>query len=113
MSVEPVRLSSKLLKTESGYKHWCPGCKCHHEYFVDKPTEKGARWSFNGNVHMPSFHASMHITAGPYVDDEDPRWNMPETTLCHYLLIDGVIQFLGDCAHALKDQRVALPDLPD
>jgi hypothetical protein len=109
---EPVLLSPKLSRTASGYQHWCPGCQVHHEYFVDQPAPGGASWSFNGNVHMPSFQPSMHITYGPWVDDEDPSIVIPKTTRCHYFLTDGVTQFLGDCEHDLKGMRMNLPDLP-
>jgi hypothetical protein len=109
---QEVRVSLKLIRTESGYKHWCPGCNNFHEFFVDKPAPSGASWNFNGNVHMPSFGPSMHITYGPWTDDEDPSIHIPKTTQCHYILTDGVIQFCGDCEHVMSGMRVALPDLP-
>lgn len=113
MTPEPTRLSAQLLKTQSGYMHWCPGCNCHHEFFVEQPAEGGARWNFNDNVVQPTFHPSMHITVGPYEDPEEPEWNMPKKTVCHYFLTEGVIHFLGDCDHPYKDMRVVLPNLPE
>jgi hypothetical protein len=113
MNQEGVRISPKLIKTPSGYKHWCPGCNSYHEYFVDGPAPSGALWSFNGNSMMPSFQPSMHISYGPWTDDVDSAIHIPKTTQCHYYLTDGVIQFLGDCEHVMKGMRVALPDLPD
>jgi hypothetical protein len=39
----------------------------------------------------------------------DPRFG----SVCHSFVTDGRIQFLGDCTHALANQTVELPDLPD
>ena len=32
---------------------------------------------------------------------------------CHYILTDGVLNFCGDCTHALRGQSVPLPELPE
>lgn len=113
---KPVRLSSKLLLPEAGiYRHWCPGCKNAHDFYVGVPAPRtNARWLFlNGNLQNPSFHPSMSISVGPYVDQEDPSDNIEKTVLCHYILTAGVINFLGDCQHELKGQQVILPDFPE
>lgn len=54
----------------------------------------------------------MHITYGPWTDEEDPSIHIPKTTQCHYFLTGGVIEFLGDCEHNLKGMKMPLPDLP-
>ncbi len=111
----PVRLSKKLVLVGPGiYRHWCPGCKCGHDFYTKEPAPRTkAMWIFNGNVDFPTFTHSMHITVGPIEDPEEPEWNMPKTTLCHYILTVGVLNFLGDCQHALKGQQVLLPDMPE
>lgn len=34
------------------------------------------------------------------------------STICHYFIKAGRIEFCGDCTHALKGQTVDLPDFP-
>jgi len=70
---------------------FCPGCKKGH-YFDTKV------WTFNGDMDKPTIRASI-LT---YASDPSKR--------CHSLVTDGKIEFLGDCAHALKGQTVDLPD---
>lgn len=96
----------KIYQGKNGlYWHWCPGCQSMHKFYVDKPTSKGARWSYNGNPEKPSFHPSMHISV---FNEEDNK----HTTLCHYFLKNGVINFLGDSTnHKLRD-FVPLPEIP-
>ena len=103
------QLSAKLRKTDSGYSHWCPACEEMHNFYVDKPTHKGARWSFDGNVNRPTFAPSMNISS-PACD-----WGDGEHTpamRCHYILTVGQIQFCGDCTHAMVGKVIELPDLP-
>jgi hypothetical protein len=81
-----------------------------HVFYVDEPTQKGARWTWDGNVERPSFSPSMNISS-PGVEwgegDFTPEYR------CHYFLRDGVIDFLGDCTHHLRGQKVPLPALPE
>lgn len=55
------QISAKLRKTTHGYSHWCPACESMHMFYVDQPTRKGAKWSFNGDLTAPSFTPSMNI----------------------------------------------------
>ncbi len=98
------QLGGKLRKTVEGYVHWCPACEEMHVFFVDRPTRKGARWGFDGNVDAPTFTPSMNITVGP---DEDGK-----VERCHYFLRVGQLEFCGDSTHALAGRTVPLPDLP-
>lgn len=91
--------------TASGYAHWCPACESMHAFATDAPQRNGAKWTFDGNLAAPSFSPSMHITIGP-----DPDDGHIET--CHYFLRNGMLQYLGDCTHALSGQTVPLPELP-
>ena len=38
----------------------------------------------------------------------DPRFS----SVCHSFVTDGLIQFLGDCTHALAGQTVDMPPWP-
>lgn len=93
-----------------GIGHWCPGCQSGHEITIDEPNASGARWSFDGNVDAPTFSPSINMQINP----KGHRHYQPDikTTVCHYFIRAGRIEFLGDCTHALRGQTVELPDVP-
>jgi hypothetical protein len=97
-----------------GWSHWCPGCKAMHHFAVDGPQRNGARWTFDGNLDRPTFSPSMNIRTGRFAD---PIWRDPDgddlSSVCHYFLRGGMLQFLGDSTHALAGQTVPLPELPE
>jgi hypothetical protein len=64
-------------------------------FAVTEPFYNGARWTFDGNSDKPTFSPSMNIVGR-----------------CHYLLKEGMLQFLGDCNHELAGKIVPLPELP-
>lgn len=106
-----ARLSPKLRSTATGIAHWCPACESPHVY-TTKPGERVC-WSFDGNVERPSFAPSMLIRTGRFVDPnfvEEPGENL--SSICHYFLTGGRLQFCGDSTHALAGQTVDLPDWP-
>jgi hypothetical protein len=76
-------------KVQWGY--FCPGCKKFH--YVG-PEHHG----FNGDLERPTFTPSVFKNWEP---------------ICHAYINDGMIQFLGDSWHELKNQTVELPDVPD
>lgn len=87
-----VQVSAKLRRGEGRYFHWCPGCNAMHQL----PD----RWTFDGNLGRPTFTPSfLHDGSRP-------------ERRCHYILTAGILNFCGDCHHALKGQSVPLPDLP-
>lgn len=97
--------------TNGGYAHFCPACHRMHAFAVDGPFRNGAQWTFNGNIDAPTFNPSMHIKVNtPDMGaDYQPK---AMSSVCHYFLRDGQIQFLGDCTHAMAGQTVPLPELP-
>jgi hypothetical protein len=108
-------LTNKLHKSsEFVYKHWCGGCKQKHLIPVAGATEEHtsitARWSFNGNIHAPTFSPSIHIHANA---DWDGTGVLRDKTICHYFIVDGIIQYLGDCDHELAGQNVPMFDMPE
>lgn len=85
----------------------CPGCDLSdgsglHILPVNTNKTKPA-WTWNGNLEAPTVSPSILTKGGgkvlPYV--------------CHSYLKAGIFEFLGDCTHALVNQHVAMPDLPD
>ena len=101
-------------RTESGLSHWCPGCGEMHNI----PSS----WTFNGDLNRPTFSPSVKITGKQTVKDARGEWTGewvrgPDgkaiDDCCHYILTDGMLNFCGDSVHALKGQRVPLPELPE
>lgn len=104
------RLGTKLRRLTTSLAHWCPACKRMHVFAVESPFRNGAQWKWDGNVELPTFTPSMNIRTNP---PEDPHYQpQAMSSVCHYFLTKGVIQFLGDCTHAMKGQHVPLPELP-
>lgn len=105
-------------------RFWCPGCQCAHDVWFSGPNEmRGARWTFNGNYDKPTFQPSILVqgtefTAKGKADYEawmasgyPPRNGQgfeSRPTRCHTFVTDGVIQFLGDCTHALAGRTVPM-----
>lgn len=114
---EPVqifrRLSAKLVIRQGyhypasswTYAHWCPACNSLHDFAIDQAFTNGARWTWDGDVQLPTMTPSMNITIGPYGDGK--------MNICHYYLSKGKLLFLNDCTHGLSAQTVDLPDIPD
>lgn len=75
-------------------------------------------WTFNDNFACPTFTPSVLVT---YLHPEGHDNDNPAPVgyngklvegRCHSFVIDGKIQFLLDCTHALAGQIVDLPELP-
>jgi hypothetical protein len=110
-----MALISRILRngTDGRLIWWCPGCDMAHT--IQTGQGNGPRWGWNGNVEKPTFTPSVLVTWGIYAD---PNWK-PEpddgpdvSGRCHSFVIDGRMQFLGDCTHALANQTVDIPDWP-
>lgn len=121
-------LSSKIRWSRSGvYQHWCPACKCRHEFPVEQPNAQGYRWRWNADLNKPSFEPSMRIKGRePIADGNELDLQIEQLhagiiselpyrsiTLCHYFLTDGKISYCQDCPHELRGQTVDLPDWPE
>ena len=111
------------LKT-GGVVFFCPGCNDTHSL---NTSRTGPQWAYNGDPARPTFSPSILYTAGHYCPGEDGKdcWcnfeerypeykgkEHPKCYRCHSFVMDGRIQFLGDCTHALADQTVRLPPWP-
>ena len=92
----------KELKSQDGhevvYVFFCPGCKSRHPLRV---KGDGPKWNFDGNMEAPTFSPSLLVNK----DFPDSR--------CHLFLRSGVLEFLSDCHHDLKGQKVPLPEIED
>lgn len=83
---------------EVGFLFWCPGCDDPHQVRV---AGRPPVWDWNGNQAFPTFSPSVLVRA----DHRGGR--------CHFYVVDGALQFLSDCTHALAGQTVLIPDWPD
>lgn len=105
--------SNALRRVDGGYAHFCPACGYMHK------LPDG--WQFDGSLEHPTFtpsfkHSGKQITvengkwAGGWVRGADGNaldW------CCHYILTAGVLNYCGDCTHAMAGQAVPLPPIPD
>ena len=80
----------------------CPGCDNLHCVRITAATDKPNQsvWGFNGDMDKPTFTPSV-LTNG-----HDPA------TRCHIFVKDGMIQYLGDCWHDLKNTTIPMVDIP-
>jgi hypothetical protein len=83
---------------------FCPGCGCGHRVFVSEGDRPRPVWGYNGNPERPTLTPSVLVNGNVPI-------NPPHTHRCHSFVIDGKIQFLGDCTHALAGQTVDLPEV--
>jgi hypothetical protein len=102
----------------------CPGCGEVHVLPVGPSGDGQQRpiWGFNGDFARPTFTPSVLATNGHHMQGHtkpdcwcnyESRTGKPapfKCGVCHSFVIDGQIQFLGDCTHALAGQTVPLPD---
>lgn len=86
--------------------HWCPGCDSLHGFSCEKPQANALQWHWNGNAIAPTFKPRMYMKFGPWGASN-------EINICHYILEDGVIDYMSDCTHVLRATRVPLPVIPE
>jgi hypothetical protein len=123
--IKPLYLNGEPDNRIIGYQFWCPGCECTHEAPIEDGTpyaSAGNKWGYSGTPDFPSFSPSINIRTGIYAgsklctENTDPcrQWNDDITRLskvCHFFVVAGNIQYLGDCTHPLKNQTVSMKDI--
>lgn len=85
----------------------CPGCAEKHTLPITGPR----KWCFNGSVEYPTLTPSILCKYHAFNEKTD-QYDKIES-VCHSFVTDGQIQFLIDCSHALKGQRVPLQEITD
>lgn len=120
MKLKPYTTEHGNGAKETGWMFWCPGCNDRHWFRIDHggaPVRADGTplpvWSFDGNMDAPTFAPSLlyHTETGDWVDG---KWvGTGRVTLCHLHLRAGMLEFLADCPHPLRDQVVPLPELPE
>lgn len=105
---------------------FCPGC--NHAHRIQVGQGAGPRWTWNGDADRPTFSPSVLVTGIREDMDEatqaaydalgpselhgalsDPRFR----SVCHSFVVDGQMQMLGDCTHALAGKTVPIPAWPN
>lgn len=79
------------------YFYNCPGCGYEHCFAL---IGEGGHHQFNMDVDNPTVSPSL-------VENRTPG------RMCHSFIVDGKIQYLGDCFHDLKGQTIELPEYPE
>lgn len=107
-----------VLRTLAGGRvgFWCPGCEEMHQVTVqDEVNRQGPIWGFNGNFDRPTFTPSILVrwSEPSDVPEEFDDTSKDKWMACHSFVIDGQIQFLGDCTHPLAGQTVPLEPLKE
>jgi hypothetical protein len=115
-------VSAPVIKPLGGgfFSFRCPGCG--NEHVIPTGEGAGARWGFNGSLDKPTFTPSILARSGHHIAGYDGGdcWCKPDAEgtdrgfscyLCHSFVIDGRIEFLSDCSHALVGQTVDMPPI--
>lgn len=125
-------LLSPILRnaTDGRLTWWCPGCDGPHQIATgDGP---GPRWGWNGSAERPTFTPSVLVTwtePANLHDHDAMQRDLAEAKrrrdagevgvkvqqvdrCCHSFVVDGQMQMLGDCTHALAGQTVPIPPWP-
>lgn len=89
---------------DAGWMHFCPACNGMHYIAVENPLSNGAKWTFNGDQALPTFHPSVLVFYTPEHHDKGR---------CHYFIEAGKIRYCGDCTHVLAGKTVDLLDIPE
>lgn len=82
----------------------CPACGCCH-FFQVSPAGPPT-WTWNANPASPTVQPSILVRGGGVGGRETEG-------VCHSFIVDGRIQYCGDCTHELAGQTVDLPDFDD
>lgn len=108
MSQLSPKLRSWAHQQRHGLLFFCPACNSAHTIL----TSAGG-WGWNGDIERPTFTPSVLVThdAKPDASEEFKEWRTARA--CHSFVTGGMIQFLGDCTHALAGQTVPLADFPE
>jgi hypothetical protein len=123
------KLSAVLREPSPGrVAFWCPGCDDMHAIPVAPEQQPNGAWGWDGDVKRPTFAPSLLVRSGHYAeaggsaaeckfcnwsDEEKAEWGGSGCVRCHTFVRGGMIEFLGDCTHALAGQTVPIPQWPE
>lgn len=99
-----MQISQFLHKIGGTIIHWCPACHDVHAIPVVRGCAYEKAWEWDGDIIAPTIAQSVLISSA--------EGFVYRRRHCHYFLKAGEIEFLPDCAHALRGLKVPLPHLP-
>lgn len=79
------------------FLYFCKGCGYMHAFALKK---EGGHHDFNDDLENPTVTPSL-------------VQNFTPGKMCHSIITDGKIQYLGDCWHELKEQTIELPEITE
>lgn len=100
------------------FHFFCPGCKQGHGFrTVSHPAPNDLnddekelfknKWTWNNDFDRPTIMPSLNVLRKIGTDG---RGKAIYETTCHSHVKDGMIQFLGDCKHDMKNTTVEIPE---
>ncbi|MDT8998335.1 DUF6527 family protein [Paucibacter sp. APW11] len=127
-----MALISTILRdgTDGRLTWWCPGCDGPHT--IQTGEGPGPRWGWNKDAESPTFTPSVLVTWSEPANLHDPEAMQRDLAdvqrrrdsgeqgvkvplaakVCHSFVVEGRMQMLGDCTHALAGQTVPIPAWP-
>lgn len=96
-----------VIHTNRHLYYHCPGCKGHHSLPVAINVKFDKEWKWNGDLVKPTVAPSVkHFLPDSHYQQH------PECPLfiCHYHINEGVIEYCGDCTHALSGVKVPMTE---
>lgn len=91
----------KMVLRDGLYSFDCPVCRKHYV-----PAD---RWKLIGDMDNPTLAPSVKETVNPK-DHAHYQARLP-TTICHFHVRNGTLEFCSDCTHALAGQTVPMTEL--
>jgi hypothetical protein len=74
---------------------------------------KAPAWTFDGNLDAPTLWPSI-LTAHEHARRPGPTGELLEQPfVCHSFIKEGVFDFLSDCTHQHKGDKIPMVPLPD
>ncbi|HEY9299811.1 MAG TPA: DUF6527 family protein [Phormidium sp.] len=101
--LEPVKEGYRII----GYRFYCPGCKSHHEPYLEPSQVRSSYWRLvdDGSLEKP--------TISPSILTKVSRPDGSKVMICHLYVTNGKISYLPDCTHELAGQVVDMEDIED
>lgn len=101
-----------VLRTVKGgsVMFWCEACGYPHQVGVSAAA--GPCWQFNGDYDRPTFNPSVLVLTGREVSPSHKPEPGEPPERCHSFVLDGTIEYLGDCTHALAGHTIPLKPFP-
>jgi hypothetical protein len=99
------QVGQTVIESQDEWLIQCHG-PCQWHGIPKRPTSKGHKWSFNGDMVRPTFHPSMNEASNPAGPDQNP--DVPFRR-CHFIVTNGHITYCDDCTHDVRGTHPLKP----